>query len=75
MRIFLTIIFVLCTSIVFGQTYKMYSTQNYHNKLRLNTKTGEVIQIQDDGQSWTICDCIEFYSENEGRFCSMIQLI
>lgn len=69
MRIFLTIIFVLCTSIVFGQTYKMYSTQNYHNKLRLNTKTGEVIQIQDDGQSWTICDGIEFYSENEGRFC------
>ena len=38
------------------QTYKMYYTKNYHNQLRLNTATGEVVQIQDDGQSWVICN-------------------
>ena len=39
----------------YAQVYKMYSTRNYHNQLRLNTMTGEVQQIQDDGQSWIIC--------------------
>ena len=34
----------------YAQVYKMYSTRNYHNQLRLNTMTGEVQQIQDDGQ-------------------------
>lgn len=37
---------------LFAQTYKMYQTRNYHNQLRLNTATGEVLQVQDDGQSW-----------------------
>lgn len=37
----------------YAQVYKMYSTRNYHNQLRLNTMTGEVQQIQDDGQ-WKI---------------------
>lgn len=40
---------------LFAQTYKMYQTRNYHNQLRLNTATGEVLQVQDDGQSWKIC--------------------
>lgn len=31
----------------YAQVYKMYSTRNYHNQLRLNTMTGEVQQIQD----------------------------
>ena len=44
--------------ILFAQTYKMYQTRNYHNQLRLNTATGEVLQVQDDGQSWKICDAI-----------------
>ncbi len=35
-------------------TYKFFKTQNIHNQLRLNTKTGEVMQIQDDGQSWYV---------------------
>ena len=26
----------------YAQVYKMYSTRNYHNQLRLNTMTGEV---------------------------------
>lgn len=38
----------------YAQVYKMYSTRNYHNQLRLNTMTGEVQQIQDDGQSWIV---------------------
>ena len=42
----------------YAQVYKMYKTRNYHNQLRLNTMTGEVQQIQDDGQSWEICSLI-----------------
>lgn len=43
----------------YAQVYKMYKTRNYHNQLRLNTMTGEVQQIQDDGQSWEICSARE----------------
>ena len=51
------LLFLLCflPLLAFGQTYKMYQTRNYHNQLRLNTATGEILQIQDDGQSWKIC--------------------
>lgn len=52
-----------------GRTYKMYRTQNYHNQLQLNTATGEVQQIQDDGQSWVICNAIEVTGNKENRFC------
>ena len=52
-----------------NSVYKMYRTQNYHNQLRLNTMTGEVLQIQDDGQSWTICTAREVSGEKESRFC------
>lgn len=37
-----------------NSVYKMYRTQNYHNQLRLNTMTGEMQQVQDDGQFWII---------------------
>jgi hypothetical protein len=47
----------------------MYQTRNYHNQLRLNTATGEVLQVQDDGQSWKICDTMEIDGEVENRFC------
>lgn len=46
----------------------MYPTKNYHNQLRLNTATGEIQQIQDDGQSWMICTAKEAYGDKEGRF-------
>ncbi len=52
-----------------AQVYKMYNTQNYHNQLRLNTMTGEVQQIQDDGQSWEICSAREISRDKVGRFC------
>ena len=53
---------------LFAQTYKMYQTRNYHNQLRLNTATGEVLQVQDDGQSWKICDAVEDGAEIDNRF-------
>lgn len=37
-----------------AQTYKFYQTENIHNQLRLNSKTGEVYQIQNDGQTFLV---------------------
>lgn len=37
-----------------AQTYKMYQTDNVNNQLKLNTKTGEVIQVQSDGQTFMV---------------------
>lgn len=47
----------------------MYNTRNHHNQLRLNTMTGEVLQIQDDGLSWEICNAREDSGDVVGRFC------
>ena len=52
----------------YAQVYKMYNTRNYHNQLRLNTMTGEVQQIQDDGQSWIVCSAREISGDKESRF-------
>ena len=52
-----------------AQTYKMYQTRNYHNLLRLNTATGEVLQVQDGGQSWKICDTMEIDGDVKNLFC------
>lgn len=35
-------IFCFIPSLMVGQTYKIYSTRNCYNQLRLNTMTGEV---------------------------------
>ncbi len=69
LRTFLLSILLLTPSLMLGQIHKMYSTKNYHNQLRLNTATGEVRQIQDDGQSWTICSAREILGDKGGRFC------
>ena len=53
--LFILMIIALTSYVQSNSVYKIYRTQNYHNQLRLNTMTGEVQQIQDDGQSWTIC--------------------
>lgn len=37
-----------------AQTFKYYQTENIHNQLQLNSKTGEVLQVQDDGQTFTV---------------------
>ena len=68
-QLLLISLFCFIPSLMIGQTYKMYSTRNYHNQLRLNTMTGEVQQIQDDGQSWEICSAREVLGDREGRFC------
>ena len=71
-RLILVLFFVnvaLVSSAQSSSIYKMYKTRNYHNQLRLNTKTGEVQQIQDDGQSWTICSARELLVDTAGRFC------
>ena len=71
-RLILVLFFVnvvLGASAQSSSGYKMYKTRNYHNQLRLNTKTGEVQQIQDDGQSWTICSARELLGDTAGRFC------
>lgn len=61
---------LLCLPLfAFGQTFKMYQTRNYHNQLRLNTATGEILQVQDDGQSWKVCEAMEAEGSIENRFC------
>ena len=66
----LIFLFVLCfvTLMSFSQTYKLYRTQNYHNQLKLNTATGKVEQVQDDGQSWIINTDILPSGDIPGRF-------
>lgn len=66
-----TLLLLFCAVSFFanGQTYKMYTTSNIHNQLRLNTATGEVKQIQDDGQSWIIGEAVEELGKNNGRYC------
>ncbi len=59
---------LFCSFVGYAQIYKMYQTKNYHNQLRLNTATGEVKQIQDDGQSWIICPGIDSSLDQSGRF-------
>ena len=51
----LMLVFILLISfVVNGQTYKFYQTDNINNQLKLNTKTGEVIQVQNDGQTFLV---------------------
>lgn len=64
-----TIIFALLISVVgSAQTYKLYQTENIHNQLRLNTKTGEVYQIQSDGQKFIVHNVTTSDNEIAGRY-------
>lgn len=67
LKLFLVALLAFVPILLSAQTYQMVQTRNYHNQLRLNTKTGEVVQIQDDGQSWLICDAVSS-SSAEGRY-------
>ena len=67
-KLFVLLAFIVVAATSYAQVYKMYKTQNYHNRLRLNTMTGEVQQIQDDGQSWEVCSAREVLGDKEGRF-------
>ncbi|MDR3794486.1 hypothetical protein [Phocaeicola sp.] len=68
-NLLITLLFWVVSVVCTAQTYQMYQTKNYHNQLRLNTATGKVEQIQDDGQCWIICDAIEPAGEKSGRYC------
>lgn len=51
-----------------AQTYKLYKTDNLHNQLRLNTATGEVYQIQDDGQKFLVHEATSPSNEKPNRY-------
>ena len=51
-----------------AQTYKLYQTDNIHNQLRLNTKTGEVYQIQTDGQKFIVQYGLTIQNAVENRY-------
>jgi hypothetical protein len=51
-----------------AQTYKLYQTDNIHNQLKLNTKTGEVYQVQTDGQTFLVHEATTPNNEKPNRF-------
>ncbi len=69
MKRLLILLFFVTSLTVDAQTYRLYQTKNYHNQLKLNTVTGAVEQIQDDGLKWFIVDDIEPYEKYTNRFC------
>lgn len=65
----LLLIFILfLTSVANAQTFKLYQTDNIHNQLKLNTKTGEVIQVQTDGQTFVVHDSITPRNDKPNRY-------
>ena len=68
MKYFITLIFLMLGISSQAQTYKLYQTDNIHNQLRLNTKTGEVYQIQDDGQKFVINYAVTPDNESANRY-------
>lgn len=51
-----------------AQTYKLYQTDNIHNQLKLNSKTGEVYQIQNDGQTFLVKESITPNNDKANRY-------
>lgn len=68
MKSLFTAMFLLLCLTANAQTYKLYQTDNIHNQLRLNTKTGEVYQLQDDGQKFVINYAVTPNNEVEQRY-------
>lgn len=62
-------IFLLFLSCVgSAQTYKLYQTENIYNQLKLNTKTGEVYQVQNDGQTFLVHSATTPNNEKPNRY-------
>ena len=53
---------------IYAQTYKFYQTENIHNQLRLDSKTGEVYQIQSDGGKFLVHPPTTLENEKPGRY-------
>ena len=68
MKKFILLLLCFIPLFCFSQKYQMYKTQNYHNQLMLNTATGSVKQVQDDGQSWVINEDVEPEESRANRF-------
>lgn len=68
MRKYLIILLLFLSGVVSAQTYKIQQTDNINNHLRLNTKTGELFQIQNDGQRFMINDGFSLDNEIPGRY-------
>lgn len=66
--IFLFFAILFIPNILFSQNYKLYKTENINNQLRLNTKTGEIYQIQNDGQRFLITKGISPQNNITNRF-------
>jgi hypothetical protein len=62
-----SIITLIISYVANAQTYKLYQTDYIHNQLRLNIGTGEVYQLQNDGQKFLIHDAITSYNEKSNR--------
>jgi len=67
-KILLIFFILLWNSIVYAQPYNLYQTDNIHNQLRLNSITGEVVQIQDDGQRFLVHSAITLESGKPDRY-------
>ncbi|MEQ8623610.1 MAG: hypothetical protein RJQ00_02775 [Vicingaceae bacterium] len=68
MKTYLFVIFLLASFLADAQVYKLYQTDNIHNQLRLNTSTGEIYQIQDDGQRFLVSLSVIYGDDNPGKF-------
>lgn len=68
MKLLFLLLITLLSFSANAQTYKLYQTQNIHNQLKLNTRTGQIYQIQDDGQSFLVCSALT-PNGNKSRYC------
>ena len=68
-RILILLQFLLFTIISNSQNYKLYQTENIYTQLKLNTKTGEIYQIQtNDVQKYLINEGLTTDNEKESRY-------
>ena len=67
-KLLILFIFIVCCMGMSAQTYKFYQTKNIHNQLKLNTKTGEVTQVQNDGFTYTVHYASTPYNEKPNRY-------
>ena len=68
LKLFVLMVCLFESLIVSAQTYEFFHTKNYHNQLRLNTLTGEVYQVQDDGGMWLVCSALTPTSSTPYRY-------
>ena len=52
----------------FAQNFRLYQSDNIHNQLRLDTRSGEVYQVQDDGQKFLVRPATTSTGKAAGRY-------